>query len=218
MARKVKFSIHHTFIVWPHYLAKQALQLISVLNREREYFSRTTLWCQSEYLVWGRQGWSSSILKRKLTAHATTILSSERICCLISEQYVVITGGHCSRMERQRTPPGQRWTIRKKSTSTSLNLAHIWRPNSPDINPVDYASWGALQQRVYHQQQFKTVEELKRVIVTEWHKFSQRFIDNSINEWRRRLETVINNGGGHIEHCNLAWAAAHHFNTIERYV
>ena len=28
-----------------------------------------------------------------------------------SEQYVVITGGHCSRMERQRTPPGPRWTI-----------------------------------------------------------------------------------------------------------
>ena len=39
---------------------------------------------------------------------------------------------------------------------------HIWRPNSPDINPVHAnAIWGALQQRVYHQRQFKTVEELK---------------------------------------------------------
>jgi len=27
---------------------------------------------------------------------------------------------------------------------------------------------------------------------------------------------IIKNGGGHIEHCNLAWATAHHFNTIER--
>jgi len=35
---------------------------------------------------------------------------------------------------------------------------HMWPPNSPDINPVDYAFWGALQQRVYHQRQFKTVE------------------------------------------------------------
>jgi len=35
---------------------------------------------------------------------------------------------------------------------------HMWPPNSPDINPVDYAIWGALQQRVYHQRQFKTVE------------------------------------------------------------
>jgi len=44
------------------------------------------------------------------------------------------------------------------------------------------------------------VEELKRAIVTEWQKLSQRFIDNSINEWRRRNEAVIKNGGGHIEH------------------
>jgi len=46
----------------------------------------------------------------------------KRVCCLTSEQYVVITGGHCSRMERQRTSPGPRWTIWTKSTSTSLNL------------------------------------------------------------------------------------------------
>jgi len=44
------------------------------------------------------------------------------------------------------------------------------------------------------------VEELKRAIVTEWQKLSQRFIDNSrpISEQRRRLEAVIKNGGGHI--------------------
>jgi len=77
---------------------------------------------RSEYLVWGRQGWSSSILERKLTANTTAILSSRRVCCLISEQYVVITGGHCSRMEPQRTPAGQWWTIWKTSSSTSLNF------------------------------------------------------------------------------------------------
>jgi len=46
----------------------------------------------------------------------------------------------------------------------------MWPPNSSDLNPVDYAIWGALQQRVYHQRQFKTVEELKRGIVAEWKK------------------------------------------------
>ena len=97
---------------------------------------------------------------------------------------------------------------------------HMCPPNSPDINPMDYAIWGALQQRVYHQRQFKslelslvvendnsrnkTVEELKRAIVTEWQKLSQHFIDNSINDWRRRLEAVIKDISGHIEHCNLA--------------
>ena len=92
-------------------------------------------------------------------------------------------------MERQRTPPGERWTIRKKEHINFIE-PHIWRPSSPDINPVDYAIWGALQQRVYHQRQVKTVEELKRVIVTEWQKLSQRFIDNSINEWHRVLKLL----------------------------
>ena len=77
----------------------------------------------------------------------------------------------------------------------------MWPPNSPDLNPVDYTVWGALQQRVYHRRKFKTVEELKQtIIVTEWKNLSQRFIDN---EWRRHLECVVKNGGGHIEHCNF---------------
>jgi len=50
--------------------------------------------------------------------------------------------------------------------------SHVWPPNIPDTNPVDYAISGALQQRVYHQRQFKTVEELKRAIVPEWQKNS----------------------------------------------
>ena len=136
----------------------------------------------------GRQGWSSSILERKLTAHTTAISSSRRVCYLTSEQYVVITGGHCSRMEHQRTPPGPRWTIWKEHIN--FIEPHMWPPNSRVINPVDYAIWGAHQQRVYHQQQIKTVEELKWAIVTEWQKLSRRFIDNNINDWRRRLKLL----------------------------
>jgi len=70
----------------------------------------------------------------------------------------------------------------------------MWPPNSPDLNPVHYAVWGTLQQRVYHGQKFNTVEELKQTIITEWKK---------INEWRRYVECVVKNGGGHIEHHNF---------------
>jgi len=45
---------------------------------------------------------------------------------------------------------------------------------------------------------------MKRAITTEWKKLLQRFIDNSINEYRRRLECVVKNNGGHIEQCNFA--------------
>jgi len=133
------------------------------------YTSVATLCCRSGYLVWRRQAWSSSILERKLTAHTTAISSSRRVCCLTSAQYVIITGGHCSRMERQRTPPWPRWSIWTKSTSTLLNLTcglQIALILIPWIT-----LFGTLfQQRVYRypQRQFKTVEELKRATVTEW--------------------------------------------------
>jgi hypothetical protein len=63
----------------------------------------------------------------------------------------------------------------------------MWPPNSPDLNPVDYDVWRALQQRVYHKRKFNTVNQLKQAIVEEWGNLSQRFIDRSINEWRHRL-------------------------------
>jgi len=66
----------------------------------------------------------------------------------------------------------------------------MWPLNSPDLNPVEYAvwPWGTLQQQVYHNRKFTTVDQLKQqAIVGEWNKLSQRFIDRSIDEWRRRL-------------------------------
>ena len=37
-------------------------------------------------------------------------------------------------------------------------------------------------------------------IVTAWQQLSQAFLDGSIGEWRRRLESVVQCNGGHIEH------------------
>lgn len=76
----------------------------------------------------------------------------------------------------------------------------VWPPNSPDLNPVDYAVWGALQQMVYQRRRFTTINQLKQAIVTEWGKLSQRFIDRAISQWRRRLACVVQQQGGHIEH------------------
>jgi len=56
---------------------------------------------------------------------------------------------------------------------------------------MDYAVWGALQQQVYHNRKFSTVDQLKQAIVEEWNKLSQRFTDCSIDEWRRRLANVV---------------------------
>jgi len=82
----------------------------------------------------------------------------------------------------------------------SLNQTDMWPPNSPDLNPVDYAVWETLQQLVYQHRSFTSVAELKQAIVNAWQELSQSFIDRSINEWRRRLECVVQQNGSHIEH------------------
>ena len=40
---------------------------------------------------------------------------------------------------------------------------------------------------------------MKQAIVLEWCALSQRFTDGSINQWRRRLQAVLQENGGHIE-------------------
>ena len=42
----------------------------------------------------------------------------------------------------------------------------LWPPNSPDLNPVDYAIWGIIQERVYNKGKIANVEELRQRIWT----------------------------------------------------
>ena len=96
----------------------------------------------------------------------------------------------------------QRWTLQQdgaqshtakntlnylKRENVSLIEPQMWPPNSPDLNPVDYSVWGALQQQVQHNRKFTTVDQLKQGIEEEWNKLSQHFINRSIDEWRCRL-------------------------------
>jgi hypothetical protein len=46
----------------------------------------------------------------------------------------------------------------------------------------------------------KNVQDLKLAIIEEWNNLSQNFINKSINQWRGRLRSVVENNGGHIEH------------------
>jgi len=42
---------------------------------------------------------------------------------------------------------------------------------------------------------FETVEQVKQTIVEEWCSLSQKFIDRTINEWRRRLKCLVQQYG-----------------------
>jgi len=64
--------------------------------------------------------------------------------------------------------PRARETVEFLSCNTPDFIApSLWPPNSPDLNPVDYQVWSALQQHVY-QSRIHNVEQLKKLI-EEWH-------------------------------------------------
>ena len=51
-----------------------------------------------------------------------------------------------------------------------------------------------------HSLRLSLIAELKQAVVSAWQQLSQAFIDKSINKWRRRLECMVQQNGGHIEH------------------
>jgi len=65
-----------------------------------------------------------------------------------------------------------------------------------NINPVDYAVWGALQQDVY-KVLIVGLEDLKDRVRTCWASLDQQLINKANNPWRQRLKTVVH--GGHFK-------------------
>ena len=82
--------------------------------------------------------------------------------------------------------------------STAFIPPTLWPPNSPDLNPMDYRIWGALQERVY-KTRIRDVNHLKERLIEEWASFDQKIIDGSIRQWRKRLRACISIDGGHFE-------------------
>jgi transposase len=75
----------------------------------------------------------------------------------------------------------------------------LWPPNSPDLNPIDYKIWSAMEEKVY-KQRIRDVDELRQRILTAWDELDQRVIDNAVRQWRTRLRACVQAKGGHFEH------------------
>ena len=65
-----------------------------------------------------------------------------------------------------------------------------WPPNIPDLNPVDYAVWGALQQMVYRCK-ISDLDQLKRVLIDSWAQISQDTLNRAIDQLPKRLMMVM---------------------------
>ena len=81
----------------------------------------------------------------------------------------------------------------------------LWPPNSPDLNPVDYKIWSAMEERVYRWK-VRHVEDLRgrTCILQAWDELDQRIIDKAVGEWRKRLRLCVNAADGQFEY-KLYW-------------
>jgi len=78
----------------------------------------------------------------------------------------------------------------------------LWRPNSPDLNPVDYSVWSILQEQVYKTCITDLVDLKHRIrIRTEWAKLDHAVIAAAVRQWHHRLSAYVRADGGHFEHC-----------------
>ena len=75
-----------------------------------------------------------------------------------------------------------------------------WPPCSPDCNPMDYRIWALLEQTVYGGNKIDTVEMLKQKITDAWNSLSMDAVRSAIGEFVPRVQAVIRNAGGQIEH------------------
>lgn len=85
-----------------------------------------------------------------------------------------------------------------QSNFRSFWPSSLWPPSSPDLNPLDYSIWSVLEHatnRVSH----PNVDSLKDAIREEWEKLTPEFLRKTCRSFRRRVETVIEKKGGHIE-------------------
>jgi len=63
-------------------------------------------------------------------------------------------------------------TSEDRALIRALQVENRWEAplNSPDLNPVDYSIWGALQQLGYSHRRIQDIEHLKEVLQTCWEQ------------------------------------------------
>jgi len=76
-------------------------------------------------------------------------------------------------------------SLLERDTSAFIS-PDLWPPNSPDLSTVDYKVWGVMQ-HIICQTKVKDLDDLKRRLIDPWAGIQQSFIDDDINQWRKRL-------------------------------
>src|ERR1700752_795660 len=70
-----------------------------------------------------------------------------------------------------------------------------WPPNSPDLNPLDYAVWSILEEKACS----KPHPNVKRALKKAWNEISLETLVKIVDNFPKRLKACIDANGGHFE-------------------
>ena len=93
-------------------------------------------------------------------------------------------------------------SIRKNANQLKVHQITVWtaikQDLSPDLNPLDYATQGVLENKT-NATSDPNIGSLKIAVEEEWNKISEEFILKAYKSSRRRVNTIIEKNSGHIE-------------------
>uniref|UniRef100_A0A914DHK1 Uncharacterized protein n=1 Tax=Acrobeloides nanus TaxID=290746 RepID=A0A914DHK1_9BILA len=72
-----------------------------------------------------------------------------------------------------------------------------WPPNSPDLNPLDYAVWSILEQKACAKPH-SNVESLKRALKA-WNEITLDTLVKIVDNFPKQLKACVDAKGGHFE-------------------
>ena len=70
--------------------------------------------------------------------------------------------------------------------------------NSPDLNPLDYFLWGAIDGKL--KQRYDSIPSLQAAVIAECAAIKQESIDKAIDQFKRRCVLCVEQDGGSFEH------------------
>ena len=75
---------------------------------------------------------------------------------------------------------------------------HMWPPNSPDLNPLDYFVWGVVERNTNKSRHHST-DSLKAAIIAEFLNMNKDHLITACERFQSRIAAVIAVGGSYIE-------------------
>ena len=69
-------------------------------------------------------------------------------------------------------------------------------PNSPDLNPVDYAIWSIIQRCLY-ETRVHDIDELRQHLLHMWCILEQLLIDDAVDQWPTHLRACVRDSDEH---------------------